>query len=347
MVAMISMGMLNFSWPAPAAAAAQSGASISQETSDLTGPDRTIEDAGSLLFQELDLTGPDSVLDGEQVLAISAGGQHTCVVMEAGGVICWGRFHFNAGFILYSTPKAILGLEYPVTAVTTGFFHSCALMNNGGVKCWGLNSSGQLGNGVATSSIDTALAVVGLESGVAAIRAGNNHTCALLNSGGVKCWGDNDYGQLGNGDNTDSNVPVDVTGATSGVSAITAGATHTCLVTTEGGARCWGRNNRGQLGDDTNTDRNTPVSVFGLTSGLAAIEAGAVHTCALQNNSGLVCWGRNANYQLGDGTTTDRKAPVSVLGLASGVQAISLGGLHSCALLISSGVTCWGSNSSG
>jgi alpha-tubulin suppressor-like RCC1 family protein len=192
--------------------------------------------------------------------------------------------------------------------------------------------------------------VSGLTSGVTAIAAGGSHTCALTTGGGVKCWGNNYHGQLGDGTTQGHTTPVDVSGLASGVATITAGGSHTCALMAGGGTKCWGYNNYGQLGDDTTEDRNTPVDVSGLTSEVATIKAGGTHTCVLMAGGGVKCWGRNNYGQLGDGTTEDCSIPEDVSGLASGVMAVALGEAHTCALtMLSAGnrVKCWGSDSNG
>ena len=232
------------------------------------------------------------------------------------------------------------------TAVAAGTWQTCALTTAGGLKCWGLNDVGQLGDGTTTTH-STPVDVVGLTSGVAAVSAGANHTCAVTTTGGVKCWGFNDSGQVGDGTTTAPTTPVDVVGLTSGVAAVSAGHDHTCALTTAGGLKCWGFNSTFQLGDGTTTSSSTPVDVVGLTSGVAAVSAGSSHTCALTTAGGLKCWGFNTEGQLGDGTTTFRSTPVDVVGLTSGVAAVSLGSHHTCAVTTAGGLKCWGRNVSG
>jgi alpha-tubulin suppressor-like RCC1 family protein len=135
---------------------------------------------------------------------------------------------------------------------------------------------------------------------------------------------------------------VTVSGLGSGVARASAGHSYTCAVTTGGALRCWGRNNTGEIGDGTTTDRHTPVAVSELGSGAASVVAGAHHTCAVTTGGALRCWGWNANGQLGDGTTTDRHTPVAVSGLGSGVASVSGGWHHTCAVTTGGALRCWG-----
>src|SRR5436309_505503 len=183
-------------------------------------------------------------------------------------------------------------------------------------------------------------------TGLVEIEAGWHHTCALTTAGGVNCWGNNHDGQLGDGTEIDRKTPVDVVGLTSGVKAIAAGWRHTCALTTGGGVKCWGNNHDGQLGDGTGIDRNTPVDVAGLTSGVAAITAGWRHTCVLTTGGGVKCWGKNHDGQVGDGTAINRRTPADVVGLTSGIKTITAGGQHTCALNPKY-VQCWGDNEDG
>ena len=189
--------------------------------------------------------------------------------------------------------------------------------------------------------------VSGLSSGVVSISAGGSHVCALTAGGGVKCWGWNAGGQLGDGTTTNRYVPTDVSGLSSGVAAISARGLHTCALTTQGGVKCWGWNTSGELGDGTTSTRLTPVDVVGLTSGVTSISTGQSHTCALTKANGLKCWGDNLYGELGDTTTTNRLTPTDVAGLSSGVASFTTGGYHTCAVLIGGSVKCWGYNGYG
>jgi alpha-tubulin suppressor-like RCC1 family protein len=217
---------------------------------------------------------------------------------------------------------------------------ACAVTTAGTVACWGANEHGEIGDGTTLPRLGP-VTVPGL-TGVAKVSVGGAHACALTAAGGVVCWGYNADGELGDGTTTDRHTPVGVVGLSSGVLALTVGAVHTCAVTTAGAVKCWGRNNLGQLGDGTKTNRHTPVDVVGLTSGVAAVTGGGLHTCALKTNGGAVCWGDNGYGEIGDGTYFLRKTPVDVLGLSSGVRAISAGDSLTCAVTTAGAVQCWG-----
>ena len=183
------------------------------------------------------------------------------------------------------------------------------------------------------------------------VAAGGYFSCYMFNTGAVKCWGQNSYGQLGVGTTDDSLSPVTVKNANGAdvtdVLAITTGKYHTCALLNSGAVWCWGYNSYGQLGDGTTHDRSSPVAVSGLSSGVVAISAGHEHTCALLNSGAVKCWGYNSDGQLGDRTTDDRSSPVAVYGLASGVLSVTAGRYHTCAVLTSGAVKCWGDNSNG
>ena len=170
------------------------------------------------------------------------------------------------------------------------------------------------------------------------------YTCAVLNTGTAKCWGNNDYGQLGDGTKTRRLTPTTVSGLGSGVSAISAGQYHTCAALDTGAVKCWGLNSSGQLGNGTTTDSSTPVDVSNL-SGVASVSVGSGHSCALLRTGAVKCWG--AGGRTGDGTNTQRTTPVDISDLSPGVTAISAGHISTCALLSTGAVKCWGSNNRG
>jgi alpha-tubulin suppressor-like RCC1 family protein len=270
---------------------------------------------------------------GSGVISIAAAGLHTCALVSGGGVKCWGnnlpsRLGDNT-VTQSSIPVDVLagpgpGPTFPLLSGATLLAagsqseHTCAIVGSG-VDCWGSDVYGQLGVDMPLLGVSrVALPVVSLGGAVNTLALGGAHTCAVISGGVVQCWGNNSFGgQLGDNTKTDRRTPVNVANLTSSVMAITAGAAHTCALTTGGGAMCWGNNNSGQLGDNSMVEHLTPADVLGLTSGLSSIAAGESHTCALTNAGGVKCWGFNGYGQLGDNTNAMRLAPVDVLTDAS------------------------------
>lgn len=282
--------------------------------------------------------------------SLASGDASTCAVDSTGTVKCWGsnkEGQLGTGDrVTRLTPTAVTGLSSDMKAVGNGVNFGCALSNAGAVSCWGYNVQGQLGNGVNYSSY-TPVGVNGLSSGVTSIAVGGSHVCALTSEGAVKCWGDGQRGQLGNGTSNNALAPVGVTGLDSGVVAIAAGKTHSCAVTSTGEVQCWGDNQTLQLGRDAGTFARTPGTATGLPSDIVSIAAGAGHSCALTSTGAAWCWGGNASGQLGNGKTTNSVSAVPVTGLGSAVSAISLGANHSCAVLAQGQTQCWGANAIG
>jgi alpha-tubulin suppressor-like RCC1 family protein len=268
------------------------------------------------------------------VAAISAGFHGGCALMITGGVKCWGdNGHGQLGNGTTQTrlvPGDVTGLTSGVAQVSQGMDDACALMIDGSVKCWGYNGDGELGNGTTSADVLTPVDVVGLPAPVASISASSYHSCVVTTAGAAMCWGSNLFHQLGNGTNIDSSVPVRVSRLSSGVSSISATPFGTCALTTGGGVKCWGANDRGQLGTGDERYRAVPVDVLGLTGGVAEVSSGTEQTCALTTAGGVRCWGYNGGGDLGDGTTTDRHRPVRVIylpgveisGLAPGQGAV-------------------------
>lgn len=300
-----------------------------------------------------------SLPTGDVSTQVVAGYHTTCARLGTGNISCWGRNHTgqvgDGTTIDRSAPTAVQATQGDVriAAVAAGGGHTCLLNSEGLVWCWGGNLYGQLGRGTTSlRELDLGEPVALPAPGRAtAITAGTYHTCALLVDGRVSCWGSNSSGQLGvgmwsPGDRSIPSAPISLQGS-GRAKAITAGGSHTCALHTDGTIACWGYNLYGQLGDGGNTNQFATHDIIGLPGGVRAVsvDAGLDHTCALQANGAMTCWGRNGDGQLGDGTTTNRNQPVSVSVPANThATAIQAGGFHTCALYGAGTVTCWGYN---
>ena len=309
------------------------------------------------------------------VKQVTAGETHTVALKQDGTVWAWGRNQYGQIGDNTTTdrliPVQVLGKDGEgeitgITAIFAGNSHTVALREGGTVWAWGRNNYGQLGDDTITNRhVPVQVKGRGGEgelTGVTAISAGGNHTVALNENGTVWAWGYNGCGRLGDGTTTDRLTPVQVLGEggegeLTGVTAISAGGNHTVVLNENGTVWAWGYNECGQLGDNTTTDRLTPVQVLGEgakdeLTGVTAISAGYGYTVALKQDGTVWAWGDNWYGQLGDNTTTDRHTPVQVLGEGgtgelTGVTAISAGLNHTVALKEDGTVWAWGYNGYG
>jgi alpha-tubulin suppressor-like RCC1 family protein len=249
---------------------------------------------------------------------VCAGFSFACAVVAGGGVKCWGNYS-SAGFTGVSTTPIDVPNISGAVSVGCGTSHACVLTTSGGVKCWGRNAAGQLGHSAKGAGDFGVADVTGLTSGVRAIAVRIDSTCALMNNGGVKCWGNNNDGQLGNGTpfgyENGSVTPVDVTGigAESNARAIATG--YAACAVLPGGVKCWGANQERELGNNSNVEHvNTPVDVANLATGVTAISTDH-HGCAAVGLE-VKCWGANGFGQVGLGSAGGNvPTPAAVVGL--------------------------------
>ncbi|TAK19598.1 MAG: hypothetical protein EPO40_33855 [Myxococcaceae bacterium] len=254
-----------------------------------------------------------------------------CVITAAGPVRCWGPNTYNvlglstdAGVVDRPTevPALAGAVEVAFASETT-----CARFAAGNVRCVGRGSLGQLGNGRFVDS--TTLVDVSGVTGATSLVAGANGFCALLGDATARCWGFNRFGQAGIAGPDSVATPVSPAGV-SGVAEIAAGHNHACARLVDGTVRCWGSNNNGQVGsNDASPTAPTPAAVVGISTA-TQITAGYAATCALLRDGSEWCWGSNLYGLLGDGTFTERRAPVRVMNLPAGVTAIQLGSTANC-----------------
>jgi alpha-tubulin suppressor-like RCC1 family protein len=240
-----------------------------------------------------------------------------------------------------------------LVSLAAGSFHTCVVndaASGGQVVCWGNNGSGQLGNGATTDAL-LPVKVSGVNgAGQAVVTAGTSHTCALSQAGAVHCWGANGSGQLGDGTNTNSDVPVQVKGLINNVvKALFSGGNHNCAILFNGTVQCWGDNSLGQLGIGAlPASSNVPVAVSGFANA-TTLGTGQNTTCGLIGST-VKCTGDNTEGQIGDGFTTKRTTPVTVQSALPPMSSVTLLGVspsatHTCAIANAPGnVFCWGND---
>jgi alpha-tubulin suppressor-like RCC1 family protein len=322
------------------------------------------------------------------VTAVAAGGKHSCAVRGTDAV-CWGSNTYgqlgvpgagDRGDGADSLPARVpLDPGGTPVALAAGGRHTCAIIQTGATSpvagamnaashlaCWGDNSFGQLGdptpargtpsNAAPFTDFPAAL------SPVQAVTAGLYHTCAIVGAGvsdgtgggggAVVCWGDNRFGQLGVPRDAAHGpfTPVPLAGP---AVAVAAGAYHTCAILQGGDVACWGWDDYGQLGDaNSPAGDSAPGTIVTVTPGAGrarALAAGAYHTCAIDDDARVVCWGQGRAGQVGVPYQqgSPRMAPTTAIDLGRSARALAVGSMHTCALLDDFTVRCWGFNADG
>jgi alpha-tubulin suppressor-like RCC1 family protein len=317
-----------------ASASVSGGSGTQTETAALTGlkPCTTYHyqaEAESEASEGSPSLGGDKTLTtagcGAGAVGYAGGWEHSCTVLSNGTVECWGANEVgelgdgsSAGS---DSPVLVSGIT-DATAVGAGAYYSCALLSTGEVDCWGENGGTE---GVAIS-------------------VGESFACAVISDGAVECWGAGGHGQLGNGEDSTSLTPVQVSGITNAV-GVSAGDDFACAVLSSGTVDCWGAGRGGQLGSGTSAS-STPVPIGGITNA-TEVTASDEYACARLAGGTIECWGEGYGGQLGNGSTAKSSTPEPVSGITNASTVTAAGIHHTCAVLASGGVDCWGIGSSG
>jgi alpha-tubulin suppressor-like RCC1 family protein len=255
---------------------------------------------------------------GVSFTQIAPRGDHTCALASSGIAYCWGNNeHGELGDGTTTSGSSPEPVAMPVgvsfTELAPGYYHGCGHAASGAAYCWGYNGFGELGDGTTTDEPAPTLVARPVGASFTKLAAGDAHTCAL-GTPSPTCWGFNEFGQLGDGTNTNQSTPTPVA-MPAGVSftGLALGWRHTCAVSADASAYCWGDNEKGQLGDGTLVSKPTPKPVT-MPAGISftGLAAGYLHTCAVSSSGAAYCWGDNGNGQLGDGTSVDRLGPTPV-----------------------------------
>ncbi|MGY8699390.1 MAG: RCC1 domain-containing protein, partial [Candidatus Poseidoniales archaeon] len=348
-----------------------------------------------------------SSLGAGRTVALSSGESHTCAILDNGSVSCWGYGNYgqlgNGGTSNQNSPTLTSSLgagrtaalserdldgdgvlnifdstPYPATTnpsnplpqrnvpgfqegsiytnstLSSGGAHTCAILDNGAVSCWGEGDYGQLGNGgISQQKSPILTSSLGINRTSVALSSGAGHTCAILDNGAVSCWGEGDYGELGNGGTSQQNSPSLTSSLGTGRTAValSSGTAYTCAILDNGSVSCWGSGKDGHLGNGGTSDKLTPTLTSSLGAGRTAValSVGPAHTCAILDNGAVSCWGAGGYGQLGNGGSSNKLTPTltSSLGAGRTAVALSVGYAHTCAILDNGAVSCWGGGANG
>ncbi|DAC19080.1 MAG TPA: hypothetical protein HA276_00610, partial [Candidatus Poseidoniaceae archaeon] len=294
---------------------------------------------------------------------VATGNAQSCGILANGSLMCWGGGDnwgaqgngLASNSNLQSPSWVDLGAGLTAESVAFGQHYGCAVLSDGSLKCWGKNDDGQIGDGTSEDKHSPVAVSLGAGRTADAVAMGNAHTCALLDNGSVQCWGDDTWGDLGNGAGvTDRLSPSEYVdfGAGRTAVALDVGTDHSCAVLDNGSLMCWGRDHKGQLGNGgtTTADQHSPAFVdLGTGRTAVAVSTGHIHTCAILDDGSLKCWGSDDDGRLGNGAVTgDQPSPVLVdLGAGRTAVAVVAAMYNTCAILDDGSLKCWGSDSQG
>jgi alpha-tubulin suppressor-like RCC1 family protein len=296
-------------------------------------------------------------VDSIEYTAIATGNEFSCALTKDGFVRCWGRSDRSQlgsqVVALSQKPNNVFSLT-DATSIATGSGHACAILKDKTLKCWGDNTYGQVGDGRKLTQGKEERwfpTYVHNNFNIVQVALGESHSCSLDEFGQIKCWGRNNWGQVGTGDSDSVRVIPENVILNEKAKVVALGANHTCTLTESAKIYCWGDNTKGQLGLGDSRSRSRPTLVSSIVNPVS-LTAGYDKTCAILQDGSAKCWGDGEFGQLGDGDIVNKFLPVNVSTSSTdksgatvplkGIKAISLGYAHSCLIDDKSNLWCWG-----
>ena len=290
---------------------------------------------------------------------ISAGMRHTCMMATDGTVWCWGdnsSGQLGLAGLSFTTPQQA-GVTGTAIALSAGGFNTCAVLSDHSVQCWGRNDRGQLATGASGADQSTP-ATIALTSpsaqpqfAVTFVDVGDNHVCAGDATGSLRCWGMYNEGRLGSNVGSNSYTPLATSSLSGSASVVSAGGAHTCVVvviSSQNVLKCFGSNSDGQLAQVVGTSANSTPTEVALAHSALLVSSGNSHTCVVETQNTLQCFGLNDLGQLGSNTGgTSQYSAAAVSGITGTLVDVVSGSNHSCAVVSSGEVWCWGGNDRG
>jgi len=225
---------------------------------------------------------------------------------------------------------------------------TAAIKTDGTLWCWELGTSGQLGDNTATSK-SSPVQTVTFGTNWKQVSGGSTHTVAIKTDGTLWLWGSNFGGQLGDNTTTARSSPVQTVTFDTNWKQVSGGSTHTVAIKTDGTLWLWGANTNGQLGDNTTTNRSSPVQTVAFGTNWKQVTCGSNHTAAIKTDGTLWCWGENSSGQLGDNTATSKSSPVQTVTFGTNWKQVTISAQsnHTVAIKTDGTLWLWGSNAGG